>query len=372
MRFLNGQVARSIRWVGNTRWVVGIVFVTLLAACSFAPLPFNERLEIAPNEISISVPTGQVNLLPLLGENRSGELGPFPTLVAPVTLDVVTLANQLGIEVVIPLGGDGFTFDFSNEPLPAELTGASLTYSLEVSVVGPVSADVTLQPYLAPINEARLLSEVYALGAARPISVDEGATQVMDTIQLNGAQLEAINSGRLRFAVAVTEGSLTFEEVGAASLAYSFNALNLDIESVSAAVSERIPSAEGGSFDFSDVDVPGPGRIVNLGVDYTINLSFEGVGGSASAQLYLAPLDAENVFAESYAFGERQAVNLDSGQVTLSDRASLSGDQRRIIREQAFRYGVLIEAEPDVALGRPIVIRYEFEDLELFGGYSLN
>ena len=347
----------------------------LLSACSFAPLPFDRNLlenQSLVGSFNFATPNGEVSLLPFIGERSTGAIGPFTSPIA-ATLDIVTIANALGLSITIPPGQQGFLLDFSEEPLPADLTQATISYELSVSGEGPVSAQLGLQVYLAPVASDNLLQEKYVLGDVQRISITEGDTSVGAAVELSGVQLDAINAGQMRLAVAVVEGSISFSEAGQASLAYAFDALTLDVGSVSARVDEQVPAPEGGTLDFSDVDVPGPGRIVNLGVDYELLVALPSqLGGNAKVQVYIAPVDEPNPFQEQYTFGKNHDLDLNSSSLKIVDRASLEGDQKRVLRDKTLRYGVQVTAAPDVELGQTIQIDYGFEKLELFGGYSLN
>lgn len=347
----------------------------LLSACSFAPLPFDTNLledQGVSGSFNFATPSGEVSLLPFIGASSTGAIGPFSSPVA-ATLDVVSLADLLGLSITIPPSQQGFLLDFSEEPLPANLTQATVSYELSVSGEGPVSAELGLQVYLAPVASDNLLQADYALGDVQRISIAEGDTSVGASVELSGVQLDAINAGEMRLAVAVVEGSISFSEAGQASLAYAFDALTLDVGSVSARIDEQVPSPEGDTLDFSDVDVPGPGRIVNLGVDYELVVALPAqLGGSAKVQVYIAPVDEPNPFQEQYAFGQNHDLDLNTSSLRITDRASLEGDQKRVLRDKTLRYGVQVTAAPDVELGQDIQIDYGFEKLELFGGYSLN
>ena len=352
-----------------------LLLIAVLSACSFAPIPFGRNLlEDGPlsSSVSFATPKGAVNLLPFLGERGNGAIGPFTSPVA-ATLDVVTLAETLGLSITVPPNPNGFELDFSEEPLPADLTQATVSYELSVAAEGPVSAVLGLQVYLAPSTADTLIQEKYVLGDVQRIEIADGAPSISESVELSGDQLDAINAGKMRLAVAVVEGSLSFASPGQGSLAYSFDALTLDVGSVTARIDEKVPNASGNTLDFSDVDVPGPGRIVKLGVDYRLIASLpQQLGGSAAIQVYIAPVEETNPFQEKYAFGKRHELDLNTGRLEIVDRAELNKEQRRVLREKNLRYGIQVTAAPDVELGQTIKITYGFEKLELFGGYSLN
>ena len=353
-----------------------LVFVLSLAACSFAPLPIsinlleNGALAGTSGSFELLTPANEVDLTPYLGASARGTLGPFESPFAGFSVDVVQAAALLGLDIVIP-DGDGFDIDFSDQALPADLTEATLSYTLDLSTTGGVSGQIGLQPYLAPADSSSLISPAYALGGVQQVTLD-GDSGLESIVSLNAAQLRGINEGHLRLAIAVVEGTLSFSAAGQASVTYTLASLALNVDAVSARVSEKVPGPRGELLDFSDQDVPF-GRVVSLGFDYAVRLELdERVTGSARLQLYVAPADAPNLFDPAYAFGVNHSLDLSQQAIVIADRAELRDAQQTILDDKRLRLGILVTGEADVVLGQPLQVSYEFTDLELFGGYSLN
>lgn len=357
-------------------WLLPALSLTLVA-CSFAPLPIRVDL-LAGGDLpgtsgnfELVTPGTSLDLTPYLGASRTGTLGPFSAPVAGVNIDVLQAAALLGLELTIP-GESGFDIDFSDQAIAANLTEASLGYVLTLTTTGTVTGEIGLQAYLAPANAPSLIASSYLLGGVQRVRLASGETRLERIVSLNAEQLRGISEGRLRLAIAVVEGTLSFSAAGQASITYALSSLTLTIGTVNAQVREKIPTAEGELLDFSEQELPF-GRIVSLGFDYAVQLELDAVvTGKAKLQLYIAPADAADVFDPEYQFGKSQPLDLGQPVSSLEDRAELTGAQRDILRDKRLRFGILVTGEAGVTLGEPLRMSYRFTQLELFGGYAIN
>ncbi len=348
---------------------LGIVSLALLAACSFAPLPFTVNLlERFPAEaegsFAFSTPSGRVDLLPYLGEFGEGGftlpgLGlPLPGVTVPVPRFVLPSAA-------------GYAVDFSDQALPARFEEVTIDYRLGLMHNGALDGQLELQVYLAPLGTDSTDQEAYALGEPLVYDLSEATTVLSASILLNPAQLQAINERRLRLALAL-QGSVSFSVAQDITLTYRFEALELTVGGITATVDEVLPDAAGVTLDFSDEEVPGPGRIVGLGLDYGLTVSHGSVlGGSITAQVYVAPPGADELWQEKYAFGAPKTIDLAQNDIGLAENASLRGEQLEILPLQRLRVGVRVTGTPALPLGEEVRLSYRFTRLLLRLHYAL-
>jgi len=338
----------------------------LLAACSFAPLSFNvDLLERFPNEASgrftLAAPAAQVDLVPYLGASAQGSFG------VPIPLSGVDVPVS---GLVVP-SAEGYLLDFRDRALPVSLGAATLSYDLELLRRGGVTGALEIQPYLAPAEETSVAQARYALGAPQRYDLGAASARLRTEAPLNAAQLEAINDGRLRLALGVS-GTVRLGASGEASFGYRFESLSLAVSSVSAPLDALLPDADGEVLDFRDEEVPGPGRLVGLALEYAVALSHGGeLDGTLRAQVYVAPVGDESLWQEKFAFGELQTVDLSQREVVLSGRAELNGAQEPLLDDQRLRVGVRVTGDAALALGRDITVDYRFEELLLEAKYAL-
>ena len=347
------------------KFTLPLLFVGLalgLASCSFAPLRFNVNLlEVLPQPsgaFTLETPDTNINLLPLLGSSATGgfrETSPIGGVTVPV-------------EEVFP-DALGVLLDFSNETLPATLEGATLRYAVALASSN-LTGTLQVQPYLAPVDGGDASQAIYALGPAQTLILGEGAVLGAD-VPLNEAQLGAVNAKKVRLALKLS-GNLGVVTAGEVSLSYTFRTLTLDVGSVSAGLDELLPDADGESFDFSDQEVPGPGRVVGLSLIYDVTLSHDtAASGALTAQIYIAPPGDEPLWSPQFAFGEPQTLDLSQGEVALTGRAALTGVQEEILDTRTVRVGVRVTGEATLELTEPITIDYQFNTLDLRASYAL-
>ncbi len=334
----------------------------LLSACSFAPLRFNaDLLEVLPQTsgtFTLQTPDTNVNLLPLLGSATTGnfrETSPIGGVTLPVSLTFPSASGVL--------------LDFTDRTLPATLEGATLRYTIALTSRN-LTGTLQVQPYLAPVGGGNADEEAYALGPAQTFALGTGAVLEAD-IALNEAQLRAVNDKKVRLALKLS-GDLGVASPGEVTLSYAFQTLSLDVESVSAGLDKLLPDADGESFDFSDQETPGPGRVVGLSLIYDVTLSHDtDASGTLTAQVYVAPPGDEPLWSPQFAFGEPQTLDLSQQEVTLAGRAALTGVQEEILDTRTVRVGVRVTGEATLELTEPITIDYRFNTLNLRASYAL-
>lgn len=351
------------------------LILLFLTSCSFAPIPINVNLledgfPEAKGSFAIATPSSQLNLLPNISAQTTGTLGPFSSPITGVALDIKPIANFLNIDLNIP-NQNGFLIDFKNQNIPAQLNSASLSYQLELSKTGPVVAKFSLQTYLAPNGTDDLVQDKYKLGQEQTVNFT-GAS-LANTISLNAEQLRGINEKELRLVIVITEGTLNFATTGAASISYELSKLELNIAQVTTSIRQAVPTQNGISFNFANAELPATGRIINLGVDYGIKLNITGnLQGSVNSQVYLAPANVTDILQEKYALGTPQPIDLSQTSQRITERANFNQEQLKVLDTKTAKFIILITGDSSLALGQTIEIDYEFDKLELFGGYSLN
>ena len=343
-----------------------MVLVCLLTACSI-PISVN-LLAAFPDATSgsfdLPLPDGRIDLLPRITKPADSIDLPQST---PVPVTGISFP-ELSISVPIDLG---------DEEVPT-LVAATLSYAVDVAATGPLSGTVRVQPYLAPGSAAQASSAAYALGEAQRINLASDLQSLEASVILNEAQLKAISDKSLQLALGVAGESINLNP-GQAGVRYAFKTLELDIERVRSEVTEYFPDEDGDALDFSDQEVPGPGRVKTLGIAYRVLIeSGASLGGDLTGQVYIAPplepgqTDADApLFSEAHLFGKAQSLNLDNARIVLADSAALTGAQEEVIRSKRLRIGVLVKGEAEVSLGKAAQLNYTFSKLELAGGYSL-
>ncbi len=348
----------------------------MLSACSFAPIAINVNLlesdlPEAKGNFAITTPSSQIDLTKNLSASKSGNIGPFTSPFAPFTVDIAQAANVLNLNLTIP-NEQGFNIDFSNQTLAADLNAASLSYTLELSKTGPITAAISMQAYLAPDNAESPLQTKYLLGDEVQFSLLTTRTEVQKTVLLNAEQLAGIKEKKLRLAIVITGGTLSFSEVGEANLNYDLTNLSLNVSSVTTELNQTVPSENGIVFDFSKQNIPTE-RLKNLGLDYSLQLTLAGnLNGLVKSQLYIAPNNGEAILQQRYVFGSAKTIDLSQNSVTLTDRANFNKDQLAMLDSKTAKVILLITGESSLSLGQTIEVQYEFTKLQLFGGYSLN
>ncbi len=352
------------------------ILIFILSACSFAPIAININLleadlPEAKGSFAIRTPSSQIDLTNNLSTSKSGSIGPFTSPLAPFTVDIAQAAKLLNLNLNIP-NEQGFNLDFSNQTLAADLNAASLSYTLELSKTGPITASISMQAYLAPDNAESPLQTKYLLGDEVQFSLLTTRTELQKTVLLNAEQLVGIKQKKLRLVIVITGGTLSFSSVGEASLNYDLTSLSLDVASVTTELSQTVPSEEGIVLDFSNQNIPTE-RLKNLGLDYSLQLALSGnLNGIVKSQLYIAPNNGEAILQQRYAFGSAKTIDLSQNSVSLNDRANFNKDQLAMLDSKTAKVILLITGESSLSLGQTIEVQYEFTKLQLYGGYSLN
>ncbi len=340
------------------------LILLFLAACSFAPLRYTVNLlNELPNQTSgsftLDTSSSTLDLLPLLG-NAEGSFRqnlPAGGVDFPLSVTLPTSAGQ--------------PIDLTNEPLPVTLEDVTVRYTLLLTSEN-LSGTLEVQPYLAPAGGDAVDTPAYALGDVQRVTLGETSTLQAEVI-LNEAQLRGVNNRSLRLALGV-RGEAGVAAAGEVALGYEFSELSIDIGEVGAGTNTRLPDADGEALDFTDVDVPGPGRLIGAKLNYDLTLTHDAVAsGTLTAQVYVAPPGEETLWQEKFLFDE-QRVDMAQQEVNIVGQASLNGDQRPLLGEQQLRIGVRISGDAAVNVGDEddeIIVTYEMNQLDLRVSYAL-
>lgn len=343
--------------------------LTFLVACSFAPLPFTvdllERLaDRAEGSVTFRTPEVKVDLAALLGEAREAGFS-LPGLGLP--LPGVTLPVP---RFVLPPWG-AHPLDFREVELPGRFEDASVDYRLRLEHGGNVGGELRAQLFLAPVRADAADQPGYALGGVQTFDLSEKEAIFENSLPLNAAQLQGIAEGRLRLALAL-EGELALIASGDTAFRYAFEALELTVRGLTAALDEHVPNDEGEVLGFADTELPGPGRVVGLGLDYALRLSHDSeLAGYLTLQLYVAPPGEDSLWQDAYRFGTPQTLDLAAQAFDLSERAFLNETQLELLRARQLRVGLRLTGEPTVRLGEDVTLRYAFTKLLLRVRYAL-
>lgn len=331
-----------------------------LAACSFAPLrPTVDLLERLPGQTSgsfvLDTSAATLDLLPLLETTEGDFRQNLPAgSSSPLSLTLPSPAGQF--------------IDLRTEPLPVTLEGATLRYALALTSEN-LEGEVTVQPFLAPQGTDAVDSPAYALGEPQRVTLGETNTLQAD-VTLNEAQLEGVNDRRLRLALRIS-GEAGVATSGEVRLGYEFSELSLEISSLGAGADARLPDADGEVLDFSDTEVPGPGRLIGATLDYDITLSHDAdASGTLLAEIYVAPPGDDSLWREEYLF-DSVSLDLLQKQANVAGRASLNEAQRPLLREQRLRIGVRVSGDAALEVGDTITVTYELNQLDLTVDYAL-
>ena len=337
------------------------LILLFLGACSFLPLrPTINLLDALPGpssgSVTLDTSATTLDLLPLLSSPEGSFRETLPVGGASVPLSL-TLPNEAGQ----PL-------DLRAEPLPVTLQAATLNYALNLASEN-LTGDLEVQPYLAPSGGGSIVQPDYALGEPQRVTLG-GANTFQADVALNDAQLAGINDRGLRLALRVS-GSAGVASAGEVALSYEFSALVLDVGALGASTNTRLPDADGEAFDFSEAQVPGPGRLIGADLDYALTLSHDAdSSGTLIAQVYVAPLGTDVLWQEAYLF-DTVEIDLQQREVNLASRASLNDAQRPLLNEKRLRFGVRVTGDGEVTLGEPVSILYDIEQLDLTVSYAL-
>jgi hypothetical protein len=349
------------------RCSLALAALALFSACRFAPLPYTVDLlqhfpEAAEGSFAFTTPTVKADLSPFLGEYREGSFTLPGTGLPGVTLPVPRF-------LLPPTGA--FVIDFAEVELPGAFEEASVDYRLVFEHGGNLGGWLELQLYLAPVRPDAIDQEHYALGEAQVFDLTETSALFEDSMVLSEVQLAAIAEGRLRLALALS-GEVSLDAAGETTLRYGFEALELNVRSLTAPLDELLPDAEGELLDFSAVEAPGPGGIVSLTLDYDLILTQDGpLEGSVIAQVYVAPPGEDSLWQDQYAFGPAKHLDLAESEIRIVESGSLGDGQLEVLNAQALRAGVRVTGEPTVRFGEEGVVRYRFNRLLLRLGYAL-
>ncbi|HGY08825.1 MAG TPA: hypothetical protein ENK37_02065 [Oceanithermus profundus] len=168
------------------RLLLALVGLLALAACSMAPIT--------------------IDVLPMLGDDASGSR---------------QIASAGPVEMLLP-GPDGRQVSGYEVP-PIRPATVALDYALDLQRDGQMEGDVTVTFYLAA-SESDLWKAESQLGEPLAVSLAETAQTLSGTLELNGAQIDALMSGNM-----VIGAKLTGTATGQATISYEFTKLLLKV-----------------------------------------------------------------------------------------------------------------------------------------------
>ncbi len=122
----------------------------------------------------------------------------------------------------------------------------------------------------------------------------------------------------------------------------------------------RLPDQAGYPADFTQANLPV--RIGYASLDWGLRVLLEGpqAAGSLTAQVYLAPYEAQNPFLPEYRLGEPVTAQVATGQeVSLSGSATLNAAQLNALNAKKLRLGVELSGQLTVNGSGLLTLRYE-------------
>ena len=168
------------------RILLALVGLLTLAACSMAPIT--------------------IDVLPMLGDDASGSQ---------------QIASAGPVEMMLPSPEGEQVSGYQVPPMrPATV---ALDYALDLQVDGEMTGSVTVTFYLAASKDDLWKSESQ-IGEPKSVNLSEAAQTLSGTLELNGAQIDALMSGNM-----VIGAKLTGTATGQATISYEFTKLLLKV-----------------------------------------------------------------------------------------------------------------------------------------------
>ena len=121
----------------------------------------------------------------------------------------------------------------------------------------------------------------------------------------------------------------------------------------------KLPDGEGYPADFTQANVPV--RIGYASLEWALDAALQGpqVAGTLTAQLYLAPYDAQDPFRPEYRLGDPVTVEVVTGRAaSLSGSATLNAAQLSALNAKKLRLGVEVSGRMSVERGGTLTLSY--------------
>lgn len=121
----------------------------------------------------------------------------------------------------------------------------------------------------------------------------------------------------------------------------------------------KLPDGDGYPVDFTQANVPV--RIGYASLEWALDAILQGpqAAGNLTAQLYLAPYDAQNPFQLEYRLGDPVTVEVVTGRtVSLSGSATLNAAQLSALNAKKLRLGVEVSGRMSVNGSGTLTLSY--------------
>lgn len=336
---------------------------------------------------SVPVPLG--DLLPQLGDNKSGQFS-----IPNISKSGFDLAPFLGdqkaqtLTVPAPEGDDKtVVVDFfypadpnqsniidlsGRDEIQSQLVSLGLQYKIDLTKVGDYTLfqnEVVLQLFLAPSNEGGLIGDdLNKLGEPVVVKFDGGSQTIEAKVDLKPLQIQAINERKLRIAVK-SNGRMI--DIKSDEAGIRFDILSFQIVDLKVNVDESFPAGDNGDvISIADIDTKGL-TVNSLTLDYaaTIKQSTpEVLKGIATVELYLAASSETNLYQASNLI---KSLDIDISGATLAGSLSVQNPLvADVLANDQVRYGVKIRASNlgiEAVSGNDTEVVFEYDVTKLSG-----
>lgn len=344
------------------RLLIFIVLITTLTACPGAPLAWHvnllDKIEKKTGSFEVELPfTGtEFNVLPFVASNTTGAYKFNSPVATPIEIPFPTLPP-----IAIPV-------DYSDQTISVKLTAATISYKLKLAKIGDISGQLRVQAYLTT-TDGDISAASSKLGAEIVYDLSKTQEVFVRDVVLSPEQLTAINEKQLKIAFKVA-GSLKVITAGDVGVSYELQALS--IKNIKLAIDEKLPNKDGEIADFSDADKIPP-QVVGLKLDYGIRLEHNGdFAGKVNVQLYLAPVDENDIYQDKYKFGSGQEIDLSKNDQLISGNAAVNQLQLAAARkDQKLKYGLRINGDVGINKGGKIKFDYTIKKLDLTAFFTI-
>jgi len=329
---------------------------------------------------SVPVPLG--DLLPQLGENKSGQfaipnisksgfdLAPFlgeskaKSLTGPTVGQTVIVLDGLdldGLNPVIDLSG--------RDEIQSKLVSIGLSYKIALTKVGDYTTqNVMVQPYMAPADGSQLTDAANALGSPVALNFVAGSQTIEARVDLKASQIKAINERKLRLGFGLTG---TIKDFNSLLAGLSYDIKSFKIVDLKVNVDERFPAGGNGDvLSIADIDTRGlTVNSLDLAYAATIKQSTpEVLKGTATVELYLAASSETNLYQPSNLI---KSIDVDISGSTLTGSLSVQNPLvAAVLANDQVRYGIKIRGSSlgiEAVASNDTEVTFEYEVTKLTG-----
>jgi len=303
---------------------------------------------------SVPVPLG--DLLPQLGENKSGQfaipnisksgfdLAPFlgeskaKSLTGPTVGQTVIVLDGLdldGLNPVIDLSG--------RDEIQSKLVSIGLSYKIALTKVGDYTTqNVMVQPYMAPADGSQLTDAANALGSPVALNFVAGSQTIEARVDLKASQIKAINERKLRLGFGLTG---TIKDFNSLLAGLSYDIKSFKIVDLKVNVDERFPAGGNGDvLSIADIDTRG------------------------LIELYLAASSETNLYQPSNLI---KSIDVDISGSTLTGSLSVQNPLvAAVLANDQVRYGIKIRGSSlgiEAVASNDTEVTFEYEVTKLTG-----